>query len=230
MDIVWQLFAKFSSPLLRYLKVCYGPVLRFDTGTAIEHWTGQITSIDGIPIKRGRLQAPNFTYRQCSRQRTTDIPFHQPLGMDIDARFILSTVVVKVPTNATHNFWRRQSYDWTVDGSAYEFSVERFGGTNADADWWATNFAMEIIRCARAHATPKLAIPTSEQSDSALDLCCRLHKLWEEGSESFKNFSVNKAFWLRANSELDSMIKASTEFEWLLKYYKVNIFQFLSFY
>jgi len=60
----------------------------------------------------------------------------------VNARFIWSTVILKVPINADYGFWQRWSYDWTVDGAAYEFSVARFGGKGAD--WWFPNFAMEI--------------------------------------------------------------------------------------
>ena len=43
-----------------------------DTDTAIKHWTGQITTIDGIPVEK--VGASNAQYGQRL--------IHQPLGME----------------------------------------------------------------------------------------------------------------------------------------------------
>ena len=229
MDIVSNLIWTAFSPLFDYLELLYGPVRRFDTATPVDEWTSQIRAIDGTTVNDlGKIVAPNFRYRTCESVDLVSLvedPM-QELSKVIKIPKVnlnKTKLIVQVPAHQTHKFWAMKSYHWKPSGDHYQFSVTKFGFSAADANWWATRSAMEIIRCARENGVPKWLARAPQQDCQALHLGRELHGLWETGSASFKDFSVDPEFWAQAKSTLDAMTVKSTECKLLLKYYQVTI-------
>ena len=233
MDIVSDLIWAALSPLFDYLELLYGPVRRFDTAAPVDEWTSQIRTIDGTTVNDlGKVVAPNFRYGHCESVDLLTLeeePMHALHKVTNLAKSSMKKVhlTVQVPAHPTDSYWTMKSYHWKPRGDRYQFSVTRFGWSTEDANWWATRFAMEIIRCARENGAPKRLVRYPAQDCQALRLGRELHTLWETGSNSFKDFSANTEFWSRAKSTLDGMIVQSTEFKLLLKYYQVIIPSFV---
>lgn len=226
MEIVSSLIRAKLSPLLRYLEVLYGPVPQFDSGTPIDPWMSQTKLLGDIPIRYGRLNAPNFRYRRTTSENisTSHVwKLLKQLELTKEPNLNKATIWVQVPKNAAHRFWKSGSYSWEVDEEPYQFEVTRFGSSPEDANWSATRFAIEIIRCTRAGSVPTpLPNPPAEHDCAALRLGRQLHQFWQDGSKSFNDFeSVETEFWIKAKLKLDSMIEDFPEFDSLLKYYKV---------
>jgi len=224
--IVSELLSVNWEPFYGYLGALYGPVLRFDNGSPIVKFQSQ-GELHGIPVKRGRLTAKNFRYQHCGIVKVQTLPFWKSLKTHTKSSIYRSHLYVRVPANAQHDFWMSNLYSWNDNKEAFEFSVTKFGGSQEEADWWATTYAMEIIRCARADGVPTQPLSRPPKSDcEALRLCRRLHKLWESGSKSFEDPPANKDFWSQASATLDSMMEEYIKFKLLLQYYKVKFLCF----
>lgn len=228
LDIVSNLIWVKISPLLDYLESLYGPVLQFDNGTPIDQWQSQKQRWGDITIETdARFKAANFRYADTISENVRGSLVWESLkklGVTKEPNLKKATLSIQVPKNSAHSFWKSGSYSWKVDDDFYQFTVTRFGSSLGDANWAAARFAIEILRCTRAGVLPTL--PTRRRPNhhcATLDLGRQLHRFWENGSKSFKNFSVDPEFWETATSKLDSMITVFPEFASLLKYYKVTI-------
>jgi hypothetical protein len=227
-DLIWTAFPA----LFEYLDVLYGPVRRFGDGAPMDAWKSQTRNIDGTAVDhQGRATAENFTYThiQSTKNLLTDEegPVKELAKLNRfkcpEVKIHKITLTVQVPAHANDSFWTRKSCSWKSSEDRYPITVTKFGYTTQDANWWATSSAIEVIRCIREDGMPKPFIRAPPRDCPALRLGRQLHNLWQSGSDSFKDFSQDTAFWSNAKSKLDAMIAEWTEFELLLKYYKVII-------
>jgi len=228
-EMVSDSFSKSMLPLFRYLEAKYGPAFQFNNGSRIDDFSFPIHDIPDITFTDdGQFIAPNFWYQE-QLEPVDQLPFWKSLKINISkyepGRVNRSLLTVTVPNEESHPYWSGRAYNWDPRAEQtdfYQFSVEKWGGSQADANWRVTMLAMEIIRCARGDGIITLPLPQPSLQYCPILECGRdLHNLFKDNPEPFTQRD-SKKLWRKAIAILKSMIdKSSPTDESLLRYYKV---------
>jgi len=229
-EMVSKSFSQSLLPLFRYLEAKYGPAFQFNNGSRIDDFSFPIPRIPNVTFTDGgQFIAPNFWYQE-QLESVDQLPFWKSLKINISkyepGRINRSLLTVTVPNDESHPYWSGHAYNWDPRAEQtdfYQFVVEKWGGSQADANWRVTMLAMEIIRCARGGGMITLPLPhQSLQNCPILEYGRDLYNLFKDNPEPFLQ-KDSKKFWRKAIAILKSMIdKSSPTDESLLRYYKVQ--------
>ena len=146
----------------------------------------------------------------------------------------LAALKVTVPNRLNHPFWDEDhvGYDWDIcleDCSATEFEVKRWGDTVAEANYYATYRAMDIIQFLRKRSTnssfvmfsPAPPFPSDLDDSKPLLFARGLHNMWKHALDAFLGNAYNHSdFWPFAIRTLHYQASIYPEFRILLKYYE----------
>jgi hypothetical protein len=237
-DYLSIFFEQAFLPLLLHMQEQYGSIIRLDNIPTTPY--SSRTKQDEIQFK-----APNFRYISVSKfqiygseeyqmtQKVTIPPIELKLNPGYNAM-----LTVSVPKNLNHPFWNRNSREYLGYSSnetkpnTVDFRVTKWGPTIEQAQYHATQRAMDIIRNIRRRVRlSPVEIPSRQWKENhsekllscpIYNLANQLHKRWGDNKPIYSQQTSSKSeFWLSTIKELESLSLKLPSIGHLLEYYQV---------